>query len=84
MQYAAINRNKDILGRGAQLTDFRGNTGYTYQGTYHPRKVTVRTQDGAQREFYASVFDLGIFCPELNDYTFAPNWHESDKGNITC
>lgn len=63
------------------LTSFRGEQ-FTYVGTYHPRKVTVRTFGGNLRDFYANVFGLGIFCDTTNEWTFTPPAPKTDTSDV--
>lgn len=77
MKFTAFGPTDRVLVKGDQLTNFRGESGYTYLGTTHPRKVTVCTPGDSIREFYASVFDCGIWCDTYAEWTFEPEWpHE--------
>ncbi len=76
---------------GTKLTDFR-NEVWTYVSTTHPRKVNVsRKEDPAgsefwpnkeNREFYASVFELGIWDNAQEKWTFTPSWDHPDDPTI--
>lgn len=78
MKYSAYGESSpEPLKKGDLLISFRGDE-YTYVGTYHPRKVTVATKDGFTRDFYANVFEAGIFCDTTGYWTFTPDWPKTD------
>lgn len=84
--YQAITANATILAKGNKVRDFR-DLEWTFQSVTHPRKVYVTRKDDPNgpetypnlhsREFYASVFNLGIWDTETQSWTFEPEWHPS-------
>lgn len=60
------------------------NEDWTYQGTFHPRKVTVTSKEDPNGDdfwpnlltmtYYASVLDLGIWDNYAGVWTFEPDW----------
>lgn len=92
MTYLAIRETTNrIVKRGDILLDSHG-VEWTYQSTTHPRKVFVTTKDDqngpnswpnmANREFYASVFNLGIWDTERDEWSFSPDWDGTDIADI--
>lgn len=83
MRYLTIDANGKTLQKNDKLRDFRGDD-WTYQSTTHPRKVFVTAKDDpngpdswpnmASREFYASVFNLGIWDTNAQEWSFEPDW----------
>lgn len=92
MTYTAYALGSDgcekILEIGTIITSFR-NEDWTYQGTFHPRKVYVNAKEDPngddfwpnmeQQEFYASVFNLGIKDDATGEWTFEPSWDLPDQ-----
>jgi hypothetical protein len=73
-----FNSGSKGLEKGDTVTSFRGED-FTYVGCTHPRKVTVRKEEGSLRDFYASVFNLGIRDEETQEWTFYPEWNPTDN-----
>lgn len=85
--FSAYAKNADgnivLVQRGDILISFQ-NEIWTYKGTHHPRKVYVERkedEDGPNywpnlqsMEFYASVFNLGIWDNDLYEWSFPPEW----------
>ncbi len=78
--------------KGDIVKSFR-NEDWTYQGTYHARKVNVYAKEDPNgddfwpnmehQEFYANVFELGIKDDATGEWTFEPEWAytKSDSNN---
>jgi hypothetical protein len=72
------NSGSEPLKKGDTLTSFRGED-FTYEGCYHSRKVTVRNKEGALRDYYANVFNLGIWDKAWQGWSFYPEWNPVDS-----
>ena len=84
----AITHPTKVLKKGDSITSvFRPSEGpWTFQSVTHPRKLFVTQKDDpngpdswpnmASREFYASVFDAGIWDIDAEEWTFRPEWAE--------
>jgi hypothetical protein len=87
MRLLAISAINRVAKKGDILRDSRGSD-WTFQSVTHPRKVYVTAKDDpngpdsypnmASREFYASVFDLGIWDIDAQEWTFEPSWDATD------
>lgn len=87
-RYVAVRSNGTILTKGDSVTSFNHNEDWTFQSVTHPRKVFVTAKDDpdgpdsypnmASREFYASVFDMGIWDTTRKIWTFTPDWTDRD------
>jgi len=76
--------------KGNKLTSFRQEV-WTFESCTHPRKVNVSQPVVDEpyiydnhREFYANVFDVGIWDTKSNEWTFAPPTHQDDSANSCC
>lgn len=90
--YRAVNVSGDILQKGYILPGSDEN--WTFQSVTHPRKVHVTAKDDpngpdswpnmASREYYANVFNLGIWDVDSKAWSFRPDWDESAIQDITA
>lgn len=81
--FVVIDGKPTELQKGDKVRDFRGKE-WTFQGVTHPRKLYVtkkydRNGDDfwpnmESREFFASVFDAGIWDNYYAEWSFEPNW----------
>jgi hypothetical protein len=85
MSYVAKRKDGSILTKGEEIRTFRDDQ-WIFQSVTHPRKIYViwdEDPDGepfwpnrSSMEFYANVFDLGIWDEERQEWTFKPGWAE--------
>jgi hypothetical protein len=88
MRFLAVDKTGHILSKGAEIRTTRDNEPWIFQSVTHPRKLYVTWDNDpngapfypnrANREFYASVFDLGIWDIELQEWSFNPNFDNPD------
>ena len=81
-QFGHILKKGQFLRIVGQIDDI-----WTFKSVTHPRKVNVYQDENpngepswpnrSSREFYASVFDLGIWDTSAKEWTFTPSWPES-------
>lgn len=82
-QYVAKRADGTTVHKGDVLHNGRGEN-WTFESVTHPRKVFVSFKNDPNgndfypnresREYYATVFDLGIWDNFAEDWSFRPNW----------
>lgn len=78
------NGNPRPLDKGDEVIDFRGDRMY-FVKSYGPRKVTVTSNRDDldnyhyHREYYANVFNTGIWDDTMQMWTFEPSWTHNPK-----
>lgn len=87
----AVRSNGTFVETGDKVGSFRQEE-WTFQSVTHPRKVFVTDKDDpngpdsypnmASREFYASVFNLGIWDIQYKEWTFVPFWYKGDIDTV--
>lgn len=93
-RFIAITFPTKVLKKGDPLKSaFRPSEDpWTFQSVTHPRKLFVTSKDDpngpdswpnmASREFYASVFNAGIWDIDAEEWTFRPSWHDDYISDI--
>lgn len=81
------------LHKGYQITSSRDEP-WIYDNCVHPRKISVHWDEDpngepfwpnrSSREFYASVFNAGIWDVEREEWTFPPSGPLATKNPITA
>ncbi len=84
MSYVAKRQDGSILVPGEEIRTTRDNVPWIFRSVTHPRKIYVTWDNDPKgppyypnrdsREYYASVFDLGIWDEQDQEWTFEPNW----------
>lgn len=89
-RFVAVTASGRILKKGDEIYTTRLNEVNTFTSVTHPRKVNSYTLDDpngpkswpnmSSNSYYASVFDLGIWDTQANEWSFRPEndmWGES-------
>lgn len=87
----AVRSNGTFVEKGDKVDSFRQEE-WTFQSVTHPRKVHVTDKNDpngpdshpnmASREFYANVFNLGIWDLQYKEWTSVPSWPERDIDTV--
>lgn len=88
MKFLAVAKDGHILTQGEEIRTTRDNESWIFQSVTHPRKLYVTWDSDpkgppyypnrASREFYASVFDMGIWDVDHQEWSFPPHFDNPD------
>lgn len=90
MRFVAVRKDGSILAQGDEIRTSRDDQPWIFQSVTHPRKLYVTWDtdpngppyypNRTSMEYYASVFDLGIWDTKYQEWSFPP--HE-DNPDVT-